>query len=123
MKRHLDLILVAGTALLVYVNNLGNGFTYDDVFIIEQNPLVQSLDWWGLVTSSYWGELVDAGLYRPFTSFTFGVNRLLGESALSFHLVNNAAHAGSSVLVLAAARALGATRPYTSAIGWKNRLK
>ncbi len=34
----------------------------------------------------------------------------LGESATGFHLVNDLLHAGASVVVLAAARALGASR-------------
>ena len=108
MKRYRDVdgILVAGVAILAYVNNLGNGFAYDDRFIIEQNPLVQSLDWWGLVTASYWGEIVDAGLYRPLTLTSFGLNRALGVSSFGFHLVNDLLHAGASVVVLLVARAL-----------------
>ena len=112
MKRYRDIdgIFVAGVAILAYINNLANGFTYDDRFIIEQNPLVQNLDWWGLLTSSYWGDIVDAGLYRPLTLLSFGVNRALGAHALGFHLVNDLLHAVASVLVLMAARSLGASR-------------
>jgi len=110
VKRDLDLLLVAGVAFLAYLGNLGNGFVYDDRFIIEQNPLVQNLDWKGLAGSSYWGEIVGAGLYRPVTLLSFGLNRLLGASAFSFHLVNDSLHALASVLVLLAARALGASR-------------
>ena len=117
MKRDVDWILVAGVAILVYINNLGNGFTYDDRFIVEQNPLVQNLDWWGLLTASYWGEIVDAGLYRPLTLLSFGLNRALGVSAFGFHLVNNLLHAGASVLVLLVARALGARRFVSFAAG------
>ena len=115
--RDVDVILVAGVAILAYINNLGNGFTYDDRFIIEQNPLVQNLDWWGLLTSSYWGDIVSAGLYRPLTLLSFGVNRALGASALGFHLVNDLLHAGTSVLVLVATRSLGADRFVALAAG------
>ena len=61
MKRDLDALAVAGVAILAYLSNLGHQFTYDDRFIIEQNPLVQSLDFWALATTPYWGDLVDAG--------------------------------------------------------------
>ena len=115
--RDVDWILVAGVAILAYTNNLGNGFTYDDRFIIEQNPLVQNFDWWGLLTSSYWGDIVSAGLYRPLTLMSFGVNRALGASAFGFHLVNDLLHAGASVLVLVAALSLGASRFVSLAAG------
>lgn len=110
MKRHADALWVAGAALIAYVNNLSNGFTYDDRFVVALNPLVQRVDLRGLITQPYWGDIVDAGLYRPLTSFTFGVNRLFGESAFSFHLVNDLLHAGASALVVVAARNLGASR-------------
>ena len=110
MRQNVDALVVAGVALLAYLNNLANGFVYDDRFIVEQNPLVQNLDWWGLFTASYWSDIVEAGLYRPLTLLSFGVNRALGESATGFHLVNDLLHAGASVVVLSAARALGASR-------------
>jgi tetratricopeptide (TPR) repeat protein len=115
--RDADTLLVAAVAFAVYVNNLGGEFVYDDRFIIETNPLVQNLDWWGLVTSSYWGDIVAAGLYRPLTLLSFGVNRALGPTAFGFHFVNNLLHAGASALVLVAARCLGATRFVALAAG------
>ena len=117
MKRNVDVLLVAVVAILAYLNTLGNGFTYDDRFVIERNPLVQNLDWWGLATSSYWGDIVTAGLYRPLTLLSFGMNRALGASAFGFHLVNDILHAGASILVLVAVRALGASRFVSLAAG------
>ena len=108
--RKLDILLVAVVGFLTYLNNLQNGFVYDDRFIVLENPLVQDLDWVGLATTSYWGEIVDAGLYRPLTLLSFGVNRLFGADAFGYHLVNNALHAVSSVLVLLTAFSLGANR-------------
>ena len=100
-------VLVFGAALLAYSANLGNGFVYDDRFVIERNPLVQSLDWRGLLTTSYWGEIVDAGLYRPLTLLSFGLNRALGASATGFHLANDFLHGLAAVGALLAARTLG----------------
>ena len=100
-------VLVFGAALLAYAANLGNGFVYDDRFVIERNPLVQSLDFWGLLTTSYWGDIVDAGLYRPLTLLSFGLNRALGASASGFHLANDVLHGLAAVAVLLAARTLG----------------
>ena len=117
MKRSAEIWLVAGGALLAYLNNLGNGFVYDDRFVIERNPAVQNLEWSQLVTGSYWGEIVEAGLYRPLTLLSFGLNRALGASATGFHLVNDVLHAVASVLVLLTARALGAGRFVALAAG------
>lgn len=100
-------VLVFGLALLAYAGNLANGFVYDDRYLIEQNPLVQELDWWGLVSTSYWGETVDAGLYRPLSLLSFGVNRALTDSSFGFHLTNDLLHAAAAVLTLLLARSLG----------------
>ena len=117
MKRSADIGLVAGVALFAYLGNVGNGFVYDDRFVIERNPAVQNLDWWGIVARSYWGELVDAGLYRPLTLLSFGLNRALGASAAGFHFANDVLHAVASVLVLLTARALGTGRFVALAAG------
>ncbi len=100
-------VLVFAAALLAYLANLGNGFVYDDRFVIERNPLVQSLDFWGLLTTSYWGEIVDAGLYRPLTLLSFGLNRALGASAAGFHLANDVLHGVAAVSALLVARTMG----------------
>jgi tetratricopeptide (TPR) repeat protein len=98
-------------ALLAYLNNLGNGFVYDDRFIIQESQVVQELDWASMVGSSYWGELVQAGLYRPLTLLSFGLNRAFGgPEPFGFHLVNNFLHATASVVVFYFAIALGAGR-------------
>ena len=110
MKRDRDALLVFGVAFIVYLSNLGGGFVYDDRFVIELNPLVQGRDWWALVSSSYWGDIVEAGLYRPLTLLSFALNRAVSSDAIGFHLVNNLLHAGVSVLVLRVAVALSASR-------------
>jgi hypothetical protein len=105
-------------ALLAYLNNLGNGFVYDDRFIIQESQVVQELDWASMVGSSYWGELVQAGLYRPLTLLSFGLNRAFGgPEPFGFHLVNNFLHATASVVVFYFAIALGAGRLTSLAAG------
>ena len=90
---------------------------YDDRFVIEKNPVIQSLDWRGLLTTSYWGEIVDAGLYRPLTLLSFGLNRSLGASAFGFHLTNDLLHGVAAVFALLVARALGLTSAGALAAG------
>ena len=100
-------VLVFAAAVLVYSGNLGNGFVYDDRYVVERNPLVSNGDLRELLTTSYWGEIVDAGLYRPLTLLSFGLNRAFGASAFGFHLANNLLHGVAAVFALLVARTLG----------------
>lgn len=94
--------LVLLAAVLPYLTALGNGFAFDDVRIIRDNPIVHTLgDPEQLWTTPYWpvaGTVL--GLYRPLTTFLFAVQWTLGggEAAL-FHAVNVVLHAVNSVLV------------------------
>lgn len=95
--------LVLLAAVLAYATALGNGFAFDDVPIIRDNPTVHTLDDPGqLWTTSYWpvaGTVL--GLYRPLTTFLFAVQWVLGGGdALLFHAINVALHAVNSLLVL-----------------------
>ncbi len=100
-------VLVFGAALLAYSGNLANGFVYDDRYVVERNPRVQQVDLRGLATTPYWGEIVDAGLYRPVTLVSLGLNRAFGASAFGFHLANDWLHGLAAVLALLAARVVG----------------
>jgi len=89
-------------AVLVYSNTPGNGFVFDDRVIIEQNPLIRSLDGIPrLFVTPYWtGEGRANRLYRPLTTATFALNRALGNGGPSgFHLVNALLHGTSAVLL------------------------
>ena len=69
-------LAVAGLAMLAAASGLGNGFVYDDVPIILQNPLVHHLALPGRIWgSAYW----PAGLlYRPITSQLFAFQWVVG---------------------------------------------
>ncbi len=100
-------VVVFAAAVLAYSGNLANRFVYDDRYVVERNPLVQDLDFPALVTTPYWGEILDAGLYRPLTLVSFGFNRAFGPSAFGFHLANDVLHGLAAVLALFAARIVG----------------
>ncbi|HNC45375.1 MAG TPA: hypothetical protein PLU80_14500, partial [Acidobacteriota bacterium] len=36
-------LILFGISILVYLNTLGNGFAYDDVMIVEKNPLLRNI--------------------------------------------------------------------------------
>jgi hypothetical protein len=72
--------------LLGIPTKVGAHFVYADRFIIEQNPAVQEPGWMILAGQSHWGELVQAGLYRPLTMLSYGLNRVLtGPEPWGFH--------------------------------------
>jgi hypothetical protein len=79
--------VVAALAAALALPSLFNGFVYDDVLVILQNPLVHGLSHSGeLWHASYW----PAGLlYRPLTSQLFALQWALGAgSPLVFHAVS-----------------------------------
>ncbi len=112
---------VAALAAIPYANSLGNGFTFDDVAIVAENPRIRSLggaahafadDWWS-------GRRPQSLLYRPLTTATFTLDyavaqrslpdrppaRLPDSAARAFHVQNVLWHAAAGaaffLLVLA----------------------
>lgn len=86
-------------ALAIYLPALRNAFAYDDDVIVVTNARIHQ--WATLlaaVRSPYW---FDGGhLYRPLTTFAFGVEWILGRgSPLPFHAVNLIWHAIVTALV------------------------
>jgi protein O-mannosyl-transferase len=85
-------------AAVVYVGALANGFAYDDVAIVSNNDWVRH----GTVLTRalalpYWP---DGALYRPVTSFSYGLDWMLGGGhPLLFHALNVAWYALGAALV------------------------
>jgi len=93
---------IAGLALLASVTSLGNGFAYDDRWIIVENKRAHSLHAaWRFFNETYWPNDRGAALYRPLTILLYAAQWTLGAgSPLVFHLVSVALYAAASVLVL-----------------------
>lgn len=95
--------LSAALAVLVFLNSLGNGFSYDDLHIMLENERIHGWDrFWEAITTPYWpieeGEAL--GLWRPVASGAYWLLwNAFGGSPLPFHVLNVAAHAGVTVLV------------------------
>jgi hypothetical protein len=100
--------LVVLVALAGSVSGLGNGFAYDDIPIILENPMVGSLHApWEYLSDSYWGPSRGNSLYRPLTIAMFSLQWAVGGGApFPFHLVNVLLYAGTAVAVLMLLRAL-----------------
>lgn len=76
------LLLLCLCSLLPFLNSLGNGFTFDDLFIVQNNPLVTDpFRIEEIFTSNYWGSYQNLGAYRPLTILSFHVNAFFGFAA------------------------------------------
>jgi hypothetical protein len=97
------LLAVASSAIGIL-----NGFTYDDVYVVEQNPLMKYLHgWWRVFHLSYWPRSAGGDGYRPLTILAFRVEAMLGHlHPMVFHAVNIALYALSAWLVFLVARRL-----------------
>jgi tetratricopeptide (TPR) repeat protein len=97
------LILIAGG--VVYSNSLQNGFTFDDHAIVERNPVVHTSDIAEIWTSPYWPGGWRYGLYRPVTTTSYALNRILtGPGPAGFHAVNIALHVLTALMVFVVVR-------------------
>lgn len=100
-------LLVAGAvgvvAVVASVNSLGNDFAYDDILVVERNEDIHNLRTLpGTFLKPYWpgphGRAL--GLWRPLTTWVFGVQWALWQgSPVGFHVVNVLLKALAAVLV------------------------
>jgi hypothetical protein len=94
-------ILIACLALAASVGSLSNGFAFDDVHVILNNPALHSLDApLKLITETFWPSELGSMLYRPSTSVVFALQWAAGQgSALPFHIVSVALYIALSIAV------------------------
>jgi tetratricopeptide (TPR) repeat protein len=108
-RKHGMWLVVALAAIAVYANSMGNGFAWDDQFIIKSNARVhqladQSQIWLTPYWQSYGAEL---GLYRPFAMFVYALEWAAGGGApWLFHATNVFLHALASALAFFLLRVL-----------------
>jgi hypothetical protein len=96
--------VVALCAVVVHVGALWNRWAFDDVYIIQLNPLVHSpAGLWRAFGQPYWPPDFGGAMYRPLVIASFALDWIT-QSVHWFHVVNLAWHAGASVVVAALAR-------------------
>lgn len=101
--------MAAGVLLLAVVASwvgIRNGFTYDDVYIVQRNDATKVLaNWWRLFGQSYWPEQWGSDGYRPLTMLAFMLERAVdNNSAWVYHAANIGLYAIISTLVFFLAR-------------------
>jgi protein O-mannosyl-transferase len=102
MTDRIRIELLLAAALLVYVNALPNGFTFDDGFYILESHAVKTFS----LTGFFQPTPVN-NIFRPLTFATFAVNWLLGGAhPFGYHLVNVLLHAAVTLLLYLVLRTL-----------------
>ncbi len=88
-------VLIVACASVAYSNGITNGFTYNDQWMILNNPAIRDLS--SLVSSLH--------LYRPVRLLTYAVDyQFWGLNPIGYHLSSLLLHAICSVLVFYVAR-------------------
>lgn len=92
-------------SVLLYMPTLGNGYVFDDVAIVQQNPVVQEGRYLEALTAPYWpaleGIYEGASNWRPLTVVSLTLERGLSKAGDPFlHHATNAVLHGFLVLAL-----------------------
>ncbi|MBI3448290.1 MAG: tetratricopeptide repeat protein [Acidobacteria bacterium] len=94
----------------LYAGTIRNGFVFDDIDVVQKNPLAHAPPRLGaILTSHYWANVQATGnLYRPLTILSFALNdAATGRSAAGYHAVNAILHGAVAALVVLVGAALG----------------
>jgi len=91
-------------SFLLYANTLSQGFVWDDHYLIEENPHLQSpREIAHFFTKDFWQNSsvpFNSGFYRPLTLLSFFVNHHLWQGQpFGFHLFNVLLHGINGVFV------------------------
>ncbi|WP_394828180.1 tetratricopeptide repeat protein [Pendulispora albinea] len=106
-------LFVSACALLTHAAALRAGFVWlDHAHIEEKLAIAPPSRWAGLFAEGFAGT----GFYRPLMALSLSIDALVG-APLAFHAVNLGWHAAASVMVVAAAEALGLSRRAATVAG------
>lgn len=98
-------------ALLAFASSavgILNGFAYDDVYVVEQNPLMKYLHgWWHVFRLSYWPKSAGGDGYRPLTILAFRLEAAVDHlNPMVFHATNIVLYLVAALLVFQLAKRL-----------------
>ncbi len=96
-------VIIVAVSFAVYFNALFNGFVYDDIPQVVENPWITDISHVpDMFSSPVWGfqEEFSANYYRPLMHVVFMLDfYLFGLVPWGFHMVNILFHCGVSVMV------------------------
>jgi protein O-mannosyl-transferase len=114
--------LLCALVLLCYSNSFQGGFVLDNRVLILEDARVHRVSFDNLtniLNHSYWWPIVESGLYRPLTTFSYLVNYAVlgnGDRPAGYHVVNLLVHMANVLLVLALGLRLSRNRWLATAI-------
>ncbi len=105
MKHFFPLLLTLAAALLFYSNTYNNEFVFDDHDIIVNNKAIRDItDLKTVLTTNYWHDQANAGLYRPFIFMLYAVDYAFwGINPIGYHITNMLFHLLACVFLFAVA--------------------
>ncbi len=108
IRNTLCIISIGVLSFLIYIGSLGNGFVYDDHFLIENNPWIKDVthiidaftsDSWSFNKDLIHGSQTSSH-YAPLRIiFNTVQHYIFGNSALMYHLTNVLLHSLNSIMV------------------------
>ncbi len=101
MKRFFLLMLSLAAAGLFYSNIYNNEFIFDDHDIIVNNKAIRDItDLRTVLTTNYWHEQANAGLYRPMIFLLYAVDYAFwGTNPTGYHITNVVFHLLTCILL------------------------
>jgi len=119
-SRLLLIMIIISISCAVYGNTLRNGFVYDDVPQVVQNPWIREIRFIPeIFSTNVWAfQGISTNYYRPLMHISFMLSYVLfGLAPWGFHFVNVLLHAGVTFLVfLISSRFFQASNPSASRI-------
>jgi len=101
------LLAIWSLGLLAYSNSFQAALVFDNASVIGQDPRIRAAmreNIWSILTERYWYVNANAGLYRPFTTFSYLLNYAVldnGPRPGGYHGVNFVVHEVNVALVYA----------------------
>ena len=93
------IILIILLGLAVYANSLGNGFVYDDEFVIKNKPFLNSWSNLRYFFNPRYFDYAGESTYRPLVTLTYFLDyRLGGPNPFAYHLNSVIFHILSGIL-------------------------
>jgi tetratricopeptide (TPR) repeat protein len=109
------IMMIIMVSCAVYVNTLRNGFVYDDIPQVVQNPWIREMRFIPeMFSTNVWAfQGISTNYYRPLMHISFMLSyALFGLAPWGFHFVNVLLHAGVTLLVfLISSRLFQAANP------------
>jgi len=102
ITKRTQILIIALLMVIVFSGTLKNGFSWDDKFLIINNPYIKSWDYLPAIftTQLYEGSGMQSNFYRPLQSLSFLLDySLWGLNPSGYHLTNLFLHIFNAVLV------------------------